>query len=272
MSRGPINRAKGELGYKHRNALKLMTMCNGKTPKGEAAGYLSAILYLMPHTSGGGVTLCPHSTEACRAICLAGAGLSGLPRAMGAKQWRTDHFLRDPESFIEIVERDIEKLARIARAEGFKPVVRLNGTSDVLWERIAAPLFSAFPAIQFMDYTKVPIEQRDLPPNYHLTYSVGGPEDMGRAIAYLRAGQSVAVVVPVEVRDMLAGFELDIGPCTAGFIDGDENDLRFLDAPGSIVLLKPKGHKRSDLIRPDILQELRATAKAFPAISRRAAA
>lgn len=256
------------LGFKHRNALRLMTMANHKTPKGEATGYLTAILYLMPHTSGGGATLCPHSTEACRAMCLADAGMSALPRQLGAKQRRTDQLRTDPASFYGIIFDDICDLSDIAESEEVRPAVRLNGTSDLLWERLTPKLFSYFHAIQFYDYTKVPVEQRELPANYHLTYSIGGPEDLGRAVAYLRAGQSVAVVVPEDIKGRLVGMEMDLGPCAAPFVDGDEHDLRFLDAPGSVILLKPKGSKRSDLIRPNILTELRVTAKAFPAFQR----
>lgn len=262
------------LGFKHRNALRLMTMANMKTPKGEETGYLTAILYLMPHTSGGGLTLCPHSTEACRAMCLADAGMSALPRQIGAKQRRTDLFLNTPQAFLIEVEADVEKLSVLAEREGLLPAVRLNGTSDIFWERIARWLFVAKAGVQFYDYTKSPLESRlrqggGLPANYHLTYSVGGPEDMARAVAYLRAGQSVAVVVPEEVQHRLAGLEVDLGPCAGLFVDGDEDDLRFLDRPSSIVLLKPKGHKRSDLIRPDVLRELRAAAKAYPVMDAR---
>lgn len=271
MTRAAIHHP-DSVGFRHRSALKLMTMVNGKTPKGEAAGYVSAILYLMPYDSGGGLTLCPHSTPACRAMCLSDAGLSALPRAMGAKQRRTDLFHADRRAFLATIEADIAKLVRIATDEGLDPVVRLNGTSDITWERLAPHLFQHFAQVQFMDYSKIPLEQRDLPANYHLTFSLGGPEDMGRAVAYLRAGLSVAVVVPEDVQHQLAGLELDIGGATAGFINGDEHDLRFLDAPGSVVLLKPKGHKRSDLIRPDILAELRRAVKAYPVVARRAVA
>lgn len=246
-------------GFKHRSALRLLTMVNKKTTKGEAAGYLTAILYLSPHTSAGGKTVCPHSTPACREMCLAGAGLSGLPRQLAAKQRRTRMWLDAPTEFLSLVCADIKKLRAIAAQEGLKPVVRLNGTSDIVWERLIVMPTD----IQFMDYTKIPVEQRSLgrDPRYHLTYSVGGPEDVPRAVAYLRAGQSVAVVVPEDVRDRLLGEgRLILGSHSATFIDGDAHDLRFLDAPGSIVLLKPKGRILNDLVRPHIAAELRRAA------------
>jgi hypothetical protein len=253
----------GTVGFKHRSALKLLTLVNGKTPKGEQAGYLSAILYLMPHSSGGGADMCPHSTGACRSMCLSGSGLSGLPRATGAKQKCTDYFNRDRAGFIADLLSDIKRLQHIAAKEGLLPAVRLNGTSDYPWERYID--MRSIP-IRWYDYTKWPLENRWRgnvgPGDYHLTYSVGGPQDMGRAIQYLRHGQSVAIVTPEIVKHGLVGLEMDIGGGYAGsFEDGDEHDLRFLDPPASIVLLKHKGHVVSDLSRPHVLNELRAAAR-----------
>lgn len=246
------------VGVRYRSALKLLTMANTKTPKGEAMGYLTAILYLQPHTAGGGKTLCPHSTEACREMCLAGAGLSGLPKQLGAKQRRTDLFNFSPTAFIQMLWADIEKLKRIAADEGMQSVVRLNGTSDIRWERL---LNMDDRGIRWMDYTKSPLEHRAPGPDYYLTYSVGGPEDIPRAIGYLRAGHSIAVVVPEIVKHGLVGLETDVGGVFAHFVDGDLSDLRFLDSPSSIVLLKPKGHIRTHLVRPDILSEIRAAVR-----------
>ena len=240
---------------KHRSALSLMTMKAEKGRKGEAAGYLTATLYLMPHTSGGSATLCPYSTPACREMCLAGAGMSGLPRQLAAKQRRTDLFHSDPQSFIQIIRRDVERLETICRTEGLRPAVRLNGTSDVMWERIAPEIFDLSPRTQFYDYTKIPLEhRRGLPWNYHLTFSVEGQDTLGDGIEYLRQGFSVAAVVPDGCSDRMNGALQPLGfhrPC-ARYINGDENDLRFRDAPRSIVLLRPKGHVRTSLMFQDL--------------------
>lgn len=245
------------LGFKHRNAFNLLTAVNMKTPKGEALGVFTAILYLMPHSSGGGATLCPHSTEACRAMCLAGAGLSGLPKQLGAKMRRTKLFNEDRPEFLRLLMADIAKLKKIAKDEGLKPALRLNGTSDAIWERII-PGWEDL-GLQRYDYTKIPLEHRRTDSQYHLTYSVEGPQDMSRAVRYLRAGQSVAVVVPEEIKSSAPSW-IRLGDDIAEVIDGDLSDARFLDPPASIVLLKPKGHIRTGLIRPDIFNELKAAA------------
>ena len=250
-TRRPIHASKGDVGFRHRSAFSLLTACNGKTPKGEKVGYFTATLYLMPHTSGGGATLCPQSTPTCRAMCLSGSGLSGLPKAMGAKQRRTDLFNNDRPEFLRILAQDVMRLIDLAEDEGLKPALRLNATSDILWERIVPWWSDLAPLCQRYDYTKHHLHHRRTDPGYHLTYSIGGREDYERAIGYLRAGHSVAVVVPEEVKasapDEFMGFPV---------IDGDETDLRFLDPPGSIVLLKPKGHIRTGLVRPKFFAEM----------------
>ncbi len=81
-ARNRPNRHGDSVGTFHRSALKLMTMSTAKNAKSEKRGYLQATLFLQPHTAGGGRTLCPHSTPACREMCLAGAGLSGLEQRL----------------------------------------------------------------------------------------------------------------------------------------------------------------------------------------------
>lgn len=242
---------------RHRSAFKLLTAANSKTPKGEELGWLSTVLYLMPHTSGGGkVTLCPMSTPDCRAMCLASAGLSGLPKQLGAKLRRTFMFNNERAQFMDLLLADIEKLKRIAAAEGLKPALRLNGSSDLVWERLV-PGWSDL-GIQKYDYTKIPLEHRAADEAYHLTFSVEGAKDMTRALAYLRGGHSIAVVVPEELKKRA----VSCGVATGGFpiIDGDLSDTRFLDPPSAIVLLKPKGHIRTELMRPNFFLDLRQIA------------
>ena len=118
-------------------------------------------------------------------------------------------------------------------------MVRLNVVSDVAWEREYPGLFADFPTVQFMDYTKdiCRILDPDRPANYHLTFSrsEANEADCHRALA---AGHNVTVV-----------FRKPPFPATFwGYpvIDGDRNDLRFLDPAPCIVALKAKGGARRD--------------------------
>lgn len=244
------------VGFKERSLTRLLTTVNCKTPKGEKAGYLTGVLYLMPHTSGGAKTLCPHSTDACRAMCLAGAGLSGLPRQLAAKQVRTDLYHEARGAFLAAIVDDISAIATAAAREGLGAAIRLNGSSDILWEREIA----MDPALVWYDYTKTPPARRaQRPSHYHLTFSYAGPQDLPVALSWLAQGGGVAAVVPgytkIELLEDVRQIALPDGT-HARFVDGDENDLRFLDPPSSIVLLTPKGRVRSDLVRPNLRAEL----------------
>lgn len=248
------DRMAGSVGWRYRSAFKLLTALNHKTPKGEAEGWFTAILYLAPHVMAGGPTVCPHSTQACRTMCLAGAGMSGLATQTAAKIRRTRLYHEDRREFFDRLSADLIRLCEIARKERLKPAVRLNGTSDILWERELS--MKLYPALRFYDYTKVPLAHRAPPANYHLTYSIGGPEDLARAWSYLARGQSCAVVVPEKAKaGLLTSIPKALGVAA---IDGDEHDLRFLDPAPCIVLLKPKGRITTELIRKDFLSEMAA--------------
>ena len=73
---------------------------------------------------------------------------------------------------------------------------RLNGTSDVSWERFK--IFEMFPGVQFYDYTK--IYKRALkwaggeyPKNYHITYSLN-EDNKKLAFNILKKGGNISAV------------------------------------------------------------------------------
>jgi hypothetical protein len=127
--------------------------------------------------------------------------------------------------------------------------VRLNGTSDILWEREADhaefTVFDNFPDVQFYDYTKLPKRLLTrLPPNYHLTLSYSGANE-----AYARKVEQVADTANASVvyvlRTKHAKAEA-LRICGESGVDGDSHDLRFLDPPGSRVFLSAKGAAKHD--------------------------
>ena len=133
------------------------------------------------------------------------------------------------------------KFSSYCKKKDIKPVVRLNGTSDIAFHKKG--IMDEFPGIQFYDYTKYPFAKRPtskLPSNYHLTfsrsehaisYSIGA--DIGNN---LENGRNVAVVFDV-VPTTWHGIKV---------IDGDSHDMRFLDSVGVIVGLKAKGEAKKD--------------------------
>jgi hypothetical protein len=232
---------------------ELLTEANVKIRKGEKIGYYSVILHFAPSTVSG-YQVCPLASAGCIATCLNTAGRGGMFRAgettnfiQEARKRRTRMFFEQREQFMLTLEADILHAERRAKKLGLTLVVRLNGTSDLAWEKFRVGqyrnIFERFPLIQFYDYTK--IVQRVLaqssehfPRNYHLTFSAS-ENNHGTCRMLLSLGYSVTVVCS---KDMKAWASSNVENTT----DGDETDLRFLDNRGTIVLLTAKGKAKKD--------------------------
>jgi hypothetical protein len=233
-------------------AYKLLSVGNdAKTIKGQKKGYLTGILYLAPATVAGGRTVCPFSTAGCRRVCLYTAGRGGFNSVQQARIRKTREWQANPTAFIETLKSDVAALEKEAAARDLIPAVRLNGTSDIQWEKHG--IMQSFPHIQFYDYTKWPAGKRgmlnnpDWPKNYHLTYSLSEKDNaVTQAVAWKMLGVNTTVVFAGKLlpkRFKLTETEWDV-------IDGDLSDLRFTDpkpnGTGIIVGLRSKGKARSD--------------------------
>ena len=152
---------------------------------------------------------------------------------------KTKEFFANRTDFLIQLTVDIKAAVRQAAKLGLTPVVRLNGTSDLSWEKYEVAygknIFELFPYIQFYDYTKVLGRKVAHLPNYHLTFSAadGNDADVARALAQ---GMNVAMVFD-KVPESYMGKPVH---------DADEHDLRFLDPKGSIAGLKAKGRAKKD--------------------------
>lgn len=228
----------------------LLTFGNPKTAKGEARGYLTAVLHLSPANEAGMGTVCARSSAGCRAMCLNTAGRGGI-FAKGAttnviqeaRKRRTAFYKLDPTGFEAALAADIAAAQRKAARMGVTLCVRVNGTSDL--RGLAIRTAERFPTVQFYDYTKLAMPQPEkLPANYHLTFSRSEDNELEVAFA-LSQRINVAVVFstprskPLPRYAYYAGRRYDV-------IDGDAHDLRFLDPKGVIVGLRAKGRARKD--------------------------
>jgi hypothetical protein len=218
--------------------MKLLTIGNAKTVKGEARGYLTFILHLAPARLSG-YNVCPGASAGCIAGCLNTAGRGGMFKRgentnaiQEARIRRTRFFFEDREAFMRALVSDVRKGIKQAERKGLIPVFRLNGTSDIRWESVEVDGFrnimEAFPTIQWYDYTKL-TNRRHLPSNYHLTFSRSETN-------VIPDGMNVAVVFQ-SLPETFAGRPV---------INGDDTDLRFLDPTGVIVGLKAKGRAKKD--------------------------
>ncbi|MEW4569547.1 hypothetical protein AB1L88_16905 [Tautonia sp. JC769] len=210
---------------------KLLSAANCRQRAGR--GYISVGLTLTPRaTGGGGRNLCPFATRGCSASCFADHDRMAWPQNKRAAVARTRLLAENPDLFAKILIADLERERELAGRKGLPLVCRLNVVSDVAWERELPALFSTFPDIQFMDYTKNASRMLDSPPNYHLTFSRSerNEDDCRRILA---AGRNVTAV-----------FRRAPFPATfLGYpvIDGDEDDLRFLDPSPCVVGLIARG-------------------------------
>ena len=220
---------------------KLLSTANPKIQKGTEKGYLSFILHLAPADLSGN-EVCPKRTKGCTDACLNTAGRGGMFKKgentnviQKARIRKTELFFADRETFMEQLEQDINKAIKFAAKQGLKPVFRLNGTSDLSWEKYTLKgsdrnVFEMFGNVQFYDYTKVLGRKVAQYKNYHLTFSAadGNDADVQKALAQ---GMNVTVVY-------------DRIP--EGVYSADEDDLRFLDPKVGIIGLKAKGRAKKD--------------------------
>lgn len=225
--------------------MRLLTIGNTKTTKGEAMGYLTFIMHLAPSTLSGYNT-CPMASAGCASACLNTAGRGRFTATQEARIRKTRWFFENRDGFMAQLVKDIEAAIRKAKRENMTPVFRLNGTSDIRWESVAVGAFrnvmEMFPAVQFYDYTKL-TNRRDIPANYHLTFSRSETNETD-ALRMLAQGMNVAVVFDT-LPEKWAGVKV---------IDGTETDLRFLDEECVIVGLVAKGKARKDTSGFTILQ------------------
>jgi len=221
---------------------------NAKTIKGDGSEYLTAILYMTPYkvmVDGKSFNSCSMAEQAsCIEGCLYTAGRGAFSNVQTARQRKAEWFYRDRQGFMAQLIVDVAKFANYCRKRGIQPCVRLNGTTDIRWELIRymgeKNIFEIFPNVQFYDYTKIPNRKVSDYSNYHLTwsYSAANAKYEEKFWEVIRNGMSVAVVFrkPIDMTTW-RGYKV---------VDGDKDDLRFLDPKQSIVALYAKGRAKKD--------------------------
>ena len=224
--------------------MKLLNIdTNAKTVKGQARGYMTAILYLAPANLSG-YEVCPKRTAGCTAACLNSAGRGAFSNVQKARIAKTKFFFENRSAFMVQLVKEIRAFLRKALLKNLTPVIRLNGTSDIPWERIPVAaetmvypnLMTMFDFVQFYDYTKR-TNRKGLPSNYHLTFSLAEDNDLD-ALNVATSGTNIAVVFRTA---QFPAFYMGLP-----VIDGDQTDLRFLDPAGSVIGLKAKGRAKKD--------------------------
>jgi hypothetical protein len=234
--------------------MKLLSTGNPKVLKGMKQGFNTYILHLAPANLSGYET-CPKRTAGCTAACLNTAGRGGIMKSgastnviQEARKRKTRMFFEERGRFLTELVADIELAIKQSGKLGLVPVFRLNGTSDLSFEKYEVVrggvtyknIFAAFSEVQFYDYTKVLGRKVSQVANYHLTFSAadGNDADVLKAI---EQGYNIAMVFGIKKTDALPSEYLGLP-----VFNGDESDLRFLDPKGVVVGLYAKGKARKD--------------------------
>lgn len=217
---------------------------NAKTIKNDEETY---ILYLSPYNlNDTGKNVCPFATNGCAKACLNSAGRGKFSNVQKARRRKTNLFFQDPQKFTQDLAIDLAKINNKALKENKTIFVRLNGTSDINFEKLLNRYlninFAQFVGLKFYDYTKDKNKALEYSTNqkrekYRITYS-RSENDTERDIQNLLTnGVNVAIVFAKDLPGEYLGFPV---------INGDLTDLRFNDQLGVIIGLKAKGEGKKD--------------------------
>lgn len=227
---------------------------NPKVAKNEKVlGVRTNVMHLAPAMTSGR-EMCPKRSPGCTAACLFYAGNPLYMEAKNkARLKKTELFWADRTLFMNILALEIAQQRDKAKKDGVKYAVRLNGTSDIVWEKerfeelpgvgaaVGMPfngqrlcLMDLFPDVQFYDYTKIP--KRTPPSNYYLIFSES--ETNAKEVeAEMARGMNIATVFFGGLPQVHRNRPV---------IDGDVHDYRPADPKGVIVGLKVKGRGRGE--------------------------
>jgi len=234
--------------------MKLLSTGNPKVLKGMSQGYNTYILHLAPANLSGYET-CAKRTLGCTDACLNLAGRGGMFKRgentnviQQARIRKTKMFFENRVEFMATLVKDIELGIKQSKKMELVPVFRLNGTSDLSWEKyevvrngkLFRNIFTAFPEVQFYDYTKVLGRKVKEYSNYQLTFSAADGNDSD-VLKAMNEGLNVAVVFGIKKT-----LPMPVDYLNRPVFNGDESDLRFLDPKGVIVGLYAKGKAKKD--------------------------
>jgi len=217
---------------------------NAKTIKNDEETY---ILYLSPYNlNDTGKNVCPFATNGCAKACLNSAGRGKFSNVQKARRRKTNLFFQDPQKFTQDLAIDLAKINNKAVKENKTIFVRLNGTSDINFEKLLNRYlninFAQFVGLKFYDYTKDKNKALEYSTNqkrekYRITYSRSENDSERDIQNLLTNGVNVAIVFAKNLPGEYLGFPV---------INGDLTDLRFNDQLGVIIGLKAKGEGKKD--------------------------
>ena len=225
------------------------------------AGRYRAIGLAMAPANYSGREMCAWRTAGCTLACngfWSGMNVTISTRLALIGRALLWHNFR--ELFAEKLFREIHNFEKLCSRSGVIPAVRLNVSTDVVWERMLPELFTEFPRVSMYDYTKaLPKHRPTLPRNYTLCHSFNERTTSADVRDVIDAGRNIVVAfdsayapqrklwgaLPESVRftnDFGLDFELPV-------INADRHDIRLpaVDGRGVVQGLHGKsGRSRVD--------------------------
>jgi len=196
-------------------------------------------MHLAPSNLSGKNT-CPMASKGCRAACLNTSGKGRLSVTQIGRIKKTKLYFEHPFLFRALMINEIRAWQDKAEKQGLRLAVRLNTTSDIVWENKFPLLFEIFKNVQFYDYTKIAKRfEHPLPSNYHLTFS-RSEENQNLVDRVISRKGNVAVVFQNIQNAMQTGYQ------GLRVINGVESDRRYADPAGVIVGLQALGNAKAD--------------------------
>jgi hypothetical protein len=201
---------------------------------------MTGITYFAPHKLSGLGNVCPHASKGCAAACLNTAGRGRMPQTQNARLRKTRLFFTDRLEYLRQLHFDLDTLKAVAHFRRMIPCARLNGTSDIPWERFG--VMDKHHDLCFYDYTKNPKRMMaflngEMPRNYHLTFSRSESNDEWVNTVLSMGGNVAVVFATKQLPAEWNGYPV---------VNGDESDLRFLDGKNVVVGLSAKGRGKHD--------------------------
>jgi hypothetical protein len=228
--------------YKYKPQKKLLGSSTYKMEKSQKFKYLSEILHLAPSNIGG-VNICASSSPVCVDLCLNTSGRGQMTSVQKSRLNKKYYFLANRQKFLNHLDREIKLSSERAKRKKLKYTVRLNGTSDLPFERYKLDnglnLMENNPNVQFIDYTKITNrlnKKNKIPKNYDLTYSQA-ENNLDDIKKILKTKYNIATVFRKKLPKKWLGRRV---------IDGDVSDLRHLDPKKVVVGLIAKGKAKKD--------------------------
>ena len=256
-----IRQVRTQYGF---NSSNVLTLTNPKVLKSEIVAP-TAVLHLAPKYRGS----CP-AAGSCASLCLNTAGNPAyLKGKLLRRRLRSDAFADHPAAFTRLLVLEVCRF--VSKLWKLQPVIglRLNGTSDFLWERVPVeicqdladycraqfglslpvgrfssllePLVAAIPNLRPYDYTKRTDRnwQAAARLGYHLTLSHGSTSDTFGAAVSQGLNYAAAIDLP---RSAALPETVRINGEQFATLDGDTTDWRPGDASGQthVVLLRIK--------------------------------